>query len=35
MKIIFLSGGAREKALRNLLEKGENIEDIALVVENQ
>tara|TARA_B110000003_G_scaffold271206_1_gene304977 strand:+ start:684 stop:1439 length:756 start_codon:yes stop_codon:yes gene_type:complete len=30
MKIIFLSGGAREKALRNLLEKGENIEAVIV-----
>ena len=30
MKIIFLSGGAREKALRNLLEKGENVEAVIV-----
>lgn len=30
MKIIFLSGGAREKALRNLLEKGENVEAVVV-----
>ena len=30
MKIIFLSGGAREKALRNLLEKGENLEAVIV-----
>ena len=30
MKIIFLSGGAREKALRNLLEKGEKVEAVIV-----
>ena len=30
MKIIFLSGGAREKALRNLLKKGENVEAVIV-----
>lgn len=30
MKIIFLSGGAREKALKNLLKKGEDIEAVIV-----
>ena len=30
MKIVFLSGGSREKALRNLLEKGEKIQAVIV-----